>query len=280
VQLLHPFHPRRPSIRLPLAIVMCLSCLAGTAMAQSQSQSQSRPPSASANEAARPLKVLAFYTAAGELDHVLFAQQAIRALTASGAAHGYRFAATTDWDTLTDDTLKDVTVVIWLNAQARTAAQRAAFERYMNGGGAWLGFHVAGFADAEWTWYREFLGGSRFAASNWPSLPARLNVDDPAHPVMKDVPPTFVAPINEWYAWNPSPRTNPNVKVLATLDRSNFPLGVKNMLNGGDIPVAWTNTRYRMLYLNYGHGDRNFTSPELATIIDNGLRWLHDPRER
>ena len=91
---------------------------------------------------------------------------------------------------------------------------------------------------------------------------------------MKDVPPTFVAPINEWYAWNPSPRTNPNVKVLLTLDQSNFPLGVKNMLNGGDVPVAWTNTHYRMLYLNYGHGDRNFTSPELATMIDNSLRWL------
>ena len=93
-------------------------------------------------QAARPPKVLAFYTAGGELDHVLFAQQAIRALTANAAAHGYRFAATTDWDTLTDETLKDVTVVIWLNDQAHTAAQRAAFERYMNGGGAWLGFHV------------------------------------------------------------------------------------------------------------------------------------------
>jgi uncharacterized protein len=57
--------------------------------------------------------------------------------------------------------------------------------------------------------------------------------------------------------------------VLLTLDKSNFPMGVKNMLNGGDIPVAWTNTRYRMLYLNYGHGD-----PILTTMIDNSLAWL------
>jgi uncharacterized protein len=259
------------SLRIPLAILLCVSCLAGAAVSNGEAVAQSPSP---------PPKVLAFYTASGELDHVLFAQQAIRALTANAAAHGYRFSATTDWDTLTDETLKDVTVVIWLNDQAHTGAQRAAFERYMNGGGAWLGFHVSGFANAEWTWYREFLGGSRFAASNWPSLPARLNVDDPAHPVMKDVPPTFVGPINEWYAWNPSPRTNPNVKVLLTLDRSNFPLGVKNTLNGGDIPVAWTNVRYRMLYLNYGHGDRIFTSPELAAMIDNSLRWLRGLREK
>jgi type 1 glutamine amidotransferase len=259
-------HPLRPFLCIPLAIALCLSCLAGTLMAQT-------------NGAPLP-KVLAFYTAGGELDHVLFAQQAIRALTANAAAHGYRFAATTDWDTFTDETLKDVAIVIWLNDQPHTAAQRAAFERYMNGGGAWLGFHVSGFANAEWTWYREFLGGSRFAASHWPSLPARVNVDDPAHPVMKDVAPTFVAPINEWYAWNPSPRTNPNVKVLLTLDRSNFPLGVKNTLNGGDIPVAWTNTAYKMLYLNYGHGDRIFTSPELSAMIDNSLRWLRDLRQK
>lgn len=29
-----------------------------------------------------------------------------------------------------------------------------------------------------------------------------------------------------------------------TLDTSNFPLGVKNTLNGGDVPVAWINTKY------------------------------------
>ena len=103
-------------------------------------------------------------------------------------------------------------------------------------------------------------------------------MDDPAHPVTKDVPATFVTPINEWYSWNPSPRTNPNVKVLLTLDPSNFPLGVKNMINGGDVPVAWTHTKYRMLYLNYGHGDRIFTSPILTAMIDNGLDWLRRSR--
>jgi uncharacterized protein len=258
--------PVRVSVVWVCLVLACLCGFAGKADAQA------------ANTDARPPKVLAFYTAGGELDHVLFAQQAIRALTANADGHGYRFSATTDWDALSDATLADVAIVVWLNDQPHTAAQRAAFERYMNGGGAWLGFHVAGFAGDAWPWYREFLGGSRFAASNWPSLPARVNVDDPSHPIVKDVPSTFIAPINEWYAWNPSPRTNPTVKVLLTLDPSNFPLGVKNMINGGDVPVAWTNTKYKMVYLNYGHGDRIFTSPILATMIDNSLTWLRGQR--
>ena len=43
----------------------------------------------------------------------------------------------------------------------------------------------------------------------------------------------FVAPINEWYSWAPRPRMNPDIKVLLTLDKSNFPMGVNNVLNGG-----------------------------------------------
>ena len=133
--------------------------------------------------------MLAFFTAGGELDHVLFAQQAMRALTARAADGGYAFAATTEWDDLNDTNLRDVRLVIWLNDMPRTPAQRQAFERYMTGGGAWLGFHVSGFGNAAWPWFTEFMGGSRFAASNWPSLPARVNVDDVAHPIVKGVPP-------------------------------------------------------------------------------------------
>ena len=97
---------------------------------------------------------------------------------------------------------------------------------------------------------------------------------------MNGVPPTFVAPTNEWYAWTPSPRVNPDVKVLLTLDASNFPLGVKNTLNGGDIPVAWINTRYRMVYLNYGHGDRIYSTPILPADHRQRLRWLLTARNQ
>ena len=225
--------------------------------------------------AARP-KVLAFFTSGGELDHVLFAQQAMRAFVAAEAG-GYAFAATSDWDALNEANLRDVRVVIWLNDMPRTAAQRLAFERYMESGGGWLGFHISGFGSNAWPWFTAFMGGGRFSASNWPALPARVNADDPTHPILKGLPATFVAPINEWYSWTPSPRANPDVKVLLTLDASNFPLGVKNTLNGGDIPVAWINTRYRMVYVNYGHGDQIYSTPQLPTMTDNSLRWLLSP---
>src|SRR5436189_6069270 len=88
-------------------------------------------------QAARP-KVLAFFTPGGELDHFLFAQQAMRAFGTGATAGGYAFAATSDWDALDDGHLRDVRVVIWLNDMPHTPAQRQAFERYMAGRGAWL----------------------------------------------------------------------------------------------------------------------------------------------
>jgi len=247
-------------------ILLAIGCVAATLLIP-------RPLVAQPSQLARP-KVLAFFTPGGELDHVLFAQQAMRALAAAAEPGGYVFAATSDWDALNEANLRDVRVVIWLNDMPHTAAQRLAFERYMGSGGGWLGFHVSGFGTNAWPWFTEFMGGGKFTASNWPAMPARVNADDPAHPTLKGVPATFVAPISEWYSWTPSPRANPDIKVLLTLDASNFPLGVKNTLNGDDIPVAWINTKYRMVYANYGHGDQIFSAPPLPTMIDNILRWL------
>ena len=261
-------------IVLPIAcLAACLVVFLGASLGASPGRASLGARGQQESGTPRP-KVLAFFTAGGELDHYLFAQQAMRAFGASAGAGNYAFAATSDWDAMSDATLRDVRVVIWLNDMPHTPAQRQAFERYMAGGGAWLGFHISGFGSNAWPWFTEFLGGARFTASNWPSLPARVNVDDAAHPTVDGVPPTFVAPINEWYSWTPSPRANPDVKVLLTLDASNFPLGVKNTLNGGDIPVAWINTKYRMVYLNYGHGDRIYSTPVLPKMIDNSLRWL------
>jgi hypothetical protein len=64
-------------------------------------------------------KVLAFFTTGGETDHYLFAQDAMRRLGANVATQGYSFAATSDWDALSDAGLKDVRLVISGNSLSR-----------------------------------------------------------------------------------------------------------------------------------------------------------------
>ena len=220
-------------------------------------------------------RVLAFFSTNVEPDHVDFAHDAIRFYSAMALRNHFALDTTSNWDNC-DSLLPHYQVVLWLNEFPHNEAQRSAFETYMEHGGAWLGFHVSAYNDKDthWPWFVRFLGGAVFFNNSWPPLPARLIVDDTRHPATHRLPPHYTAPINEWYGWRPDPRSNKDVKVLITLDPANYPLGKKDILTGGDIPVVWTNTKYRMLYLNMGHGDQNFASPVQNRLFEDALLWL------
>ena len=220
--------------------------------------------------------VLAVYTDKGEQDHIDFANDARNFLSDLGKQKNFTFESTTSWDEATAEKLKKVQLLVWLNDFPHTPVQRKIFEEYMANGGAWLGFHVAGYNDEStgWPWFVDFLGGTVFFGNNWPPLPAKLVVDDRAHPVTQGLPATVNAPANEWYIWKPSARLNKDVRVLLTLAPENYPIGLKDTINDGDCPVVWTNTRWRMLYINMGHGDKIFAGMEQNRLFENAVEWL------
>ena len=221
-------------------------------------------------------KALAFYSENTEGDHVQFAQDAVKFLSEMARREHFTLETTTRWEDLNDERLKTCQLVIWLNQSPTKVEQRSAFERYIKHGGGWLGFHASGYNDKDtnWPWFVDFLGGAVFYINSWPPLPGRLTVDDRTHPISTGLPGEFESPANEWYVWKPSPRLNKDVRVLATFDPSNYPIGFKDVLTSGDLPVVWTNTKYKMLYINMGHGDKIFTSPTQNQLIDNAVNWL------
>jgi uncharacterized protein len=252
-------------LRAAAAILLLFTAPGFTGRATAQTKVTSAPP-----------HVLAIWTDKGEQDHIDFANDAIKFFTELGKRKNFAFEATTNWDSVTPEKLKDTQLVMWLNDFPHTAEQRAAFEGYMKSKGAWLGFHVAAYndADTKWPWFVEFLGGAVFFGNNWPPLPAKLRVDDTRHRVTQELGATLEAPANEWYIWKPSPRVNKDVRVLLTLDPSNYPIGLKDTITAGDCPVVWTNTKYRMLYVNMGHGDKIFLSEQQNRLFENAVGWL------
>lgn len=152
----------------------------------------------------------------------------------------------------------------------------------MEGGGGWMGFHVSAYNDknTNWPWLVKFLGGGVFYCNNWPPQPAKLVIDKRAHPVTKNLPATYTAPASEWYQWNPSPRKNPDVEVLLSLSPDNYPFGIKDVINFGDFPVVWTNKKFRMIYLNMGHGDEVFNDATQQLMFINAFKWVlsRDPK--
>jgi uncharacterized protein len=221
-------------------------------------------------------RVLAFYTDRGEPDHIAFANQALSFVADFAQKEHFVFASTTNWDDLDVEKLRNVRLVVWLNDFPKTRQQRDNFQEYMENGGRWLGFHVSAYndADTKWRWFLAFLGGGVFHANNWPPLPAKLIVDDPSHPVTRRLGASLDSPANEWYLWKPSPRLNKDVKVLLTLAPENYPIGLKDTITGGDLPVVWTNTKYRMLYINMGHGDKIFSNTLQNNLIAAAVSWI------
>jgi len=243
-------------------ILIALACAAMSIVARGQQQLAS-------------FRVLAFYSETVEHDHVDFAHQAIQFFTAAAGRDHFEFVSTTQWNDLNTENLAHYQLIVWLDDLPHTQVQRTAFEQYMAHGGGWLGFHIAAYNDRDthWPWFNEFLGGGVFYGNNWPPLPANLVVDDASHSVTKGLPATFLSPANEWYTWKPSPRLNKDVKVLLTLSPANYPLGFKDVITAGDLPVVWTNTRYRMVYINMGHGDRIFSSDVQNRLFENAILW-------
>jgi uncharacterized protein len=221
-------------------------------------------------------KVIAFYTSTVERDHAQFAHDALGFFKDLAIQENFQFDTTTDWVKLNNSYLANYQLIMWINEFPHTEEQRRAFENFMDKGGAWLGFHVSGYNDKDthWPWFVNFLGGAVFHNNSWPPLRAKLIVDDRNHPVTRHLPASYISPINEWYQWDPSPRLNKDVRVLVTLDPENYPLGKKDILRSGDIPVVWTNTKYRMLYMNMGHGDKVLSDTLQNKMFADAILWL------
>jgi hypothetical protein len=242
-------------------------------------------------------RVIAFYTARNDTAHISWVHEANRWFPKMAAAHHFEYDSTNDWNNLNSAFLSHYQVVIFLDTRPDSPTQRAAFEKYMEGGGAWMGFHFAAFAltpsdfPQNWNWYHEhFLGAGSYVSNTWRPVPAILRVEDRDHPSTKGLPPRFTSAASEWYRWEHDLRLNPDIDILLAIDSSSFPLGTgpkpNEIWHSGYYPVAWTNRNYRMVYLNMGHNDIDYehkTNKELSFTLSseaqdkfilNALCWL------
>ena len=221
-------------------------------------------------------RALFIWDPSAEPAHVEFDRQALRFFHKLSYGEGFLY------DTRTDcpdhiDTLRQYDVVVMLNALPHGDRQRRAFELYMEEGGGWLGFHATGYNDrnTRWPWLNAFLGCGPFLCNSWPPQPALVDVETAErHPITRSLPTQFVAPASEFYQFWPSPRANADVEVLVSISPKNYPLGIKDIVTHGDFPVVWTNKKYRMVYLNMGHGDEGFIDATQNLLFTNAFRWV------
>lgn len=259
-----------------LILLSMIGLLVGCTSTQNKTQAPAEEGYPGNYAKAPRFKAIVFYSEYAEEAHVQFGEQTVDFFKRLNYGDGFYLDIATDFRGYDYEKLKEYSVVVMVNTAPGSPAERAAFEKYMENGGGWVGFHAAAYNDVRtnWPWFNEFLGCGKFMCNNWPPQPALLDVDVKDHPVTRNLPESFVAPASEWYMWQENPRLKENVEVLLTLSPKNYPIGIKDVVSFGDFPVVWTNKDYRMIYLNMGHGDVEYLDAEQNLLFTNAFRWI------
>ncbi|MGJ7031828.1 ThuA domain-containing protein [Niabella hirudinis] len=212
-------------------------------------------------------------------DNIPFAVKAIQQL---GAAHGFKVDTSSQPSVMTEENLKQYTLLIFPstnNDVFDTDAQRLAFRRYIEAGGGLVGLHSVTGTERNWRWFKMMLGGTFAWHARFQEFTVR--VIDSKHPSMKGVPAVWSRADECYFAKElyPGPRAL-MVHDLRTID-STLPGHAANIrINRGTYgdfyPAVWEyafdggHTWVTVL----GHAKESYSDPVYLNHILGGIRFV------
>ena len=192
----------------------------------------------------------------------------IAAIQALGRENGFAVEATKDTGRFTDEGLAPYRAVIFLNTTGDVLAtdQERAFERYIHGGGGFVGIHSAADTEYGWAWYGDLVGA--YFDSHPAIQQAQVQVADRVHPATDHLSARWQRR-DEWYNYRRNPRGQ--VHVLATLDEGSYDGGN----HGFDHPIAWCHDYDggRSWYTGGGHTRESYGEPLFMQHILGGIEY-------
>lgn len=192
----------------------------------------------------------------------------VAALTKLGEDHGFRVEATEDAARFSDSRLHGVDAVVFLNTTGDILdeTQQAAFERYIRGGGGFVGIHSAADTEYGWAFYARLLGAQFI--SHPPIQRATVVVTDRGHPSTSHLPERWET-VDEWYDFRANPRGR--VHILASLDETTYDGGFM----GADHPISWFQVYDggRSWYTAKGHTRESYADPQFLQHLLGGIRF-------
>jgi type 1 glutamine amidotransferase len=195
---------------------------------------------------------------------------ALERLRAMATANGFTVDSTENPSVFTSANLSRYRAVVFLNPSGDVldAGQRAAFQRYIQDGGGFVGVHnAAAYVLEDWAWYTALVG-ARYQSEVATQL-LRLRVVDRSHASTTGLPNPWLI-TEEAYNWDVNPKTR-GVTVLVNLDESFSKGGTM----GADHPFSWYR-RYgggRSWYTVGGANQADYDNPNFMRHLLGGIRW-------
>lgn len=192
----------------------------------------------------------------------------IAAIMSLGDEHQFHVDASEDAVVFTDDNLARYQVVIFFNTTGDILdpAQEAAFARFIQNGGGFVGIHSASDTEHDWVWYGQLVG--TFFDSHPAIQTATTNVVDATHDSTRLLPETWIR-TDEWYNFRSDP--SPAVSVLITLDETTYDGGTL----GDSHPISWYHEfdGGRAWYTAMGHTSESYSEPLFLSHLLGGILW-------
>ncbi|MEE1802988.1 ThuA domain-containing protein [Streptomyces sp. JV176] len=198
----------------------------------------------------------------------------IKAVERLGSENGFDVEATSDAAAFTTENLARFQAIVFNNTNSTPesgdlldAAQRAALQAFVRGGGGWVGLHSASASERDWGWY-EGLVGAIF--DKHPAVQTgRVKVLDRTHPSTRGLPQLWER-TEEWYNW----RTNPTGKVH-TLAQIKVNDGIDGLDEGVDHPWSWCQNYDggRSWFTAGGHDAASFEEDAFLAHLLGGIQW-------
>ena len=235
-----------------LGLALALSiCTSGTANGESSE---------------RAFSVLVFSkTAAYRHDSIPSGIAAIRAL---GEQNDFRVDASEDATIFNDMSLAQFRVVVFLSTTGDifNPGEQAAFEKFIQRGGGFVGIHSASDTEYDWPWYGGLVGA--YFRRHPVIQTATLKVVDPSHRSTRHLPIEW-ARTDEWYDF--SNDLDRDITVLIRIDETTYRGGRMGAVH----PMAWYHTYDggRAWYTALGHTAESYKEPLFLDHLLGGITW-------
>lgn len=212
-------------------------------------------------------KVLVFFKTAGYKHKSI--PTGIAAIQKLGVENGFKVDSTKNADLFTDEDLKKYSAIVFLSTTGNVLdnKQEAAFERYIQAGGGYVGIHAATDTEYDWGWYTKLVG-AQFLGHPRGTPEADFIIKDKDFIANKHLKDTVWHRTDELYNYK---NINPDVNVVLTLDESSY----KGGANGDFHPIAWYHDYDggRAFYTGGGHTNESYQEVDFLKHILGGIQF-------
>jgi type 1 glutamine amidotransferase len=195
-----------------------------------------------------------------------------------GRENGFAVDASGQPSVFTDENLKQYQALIFSNSNNEAfenEEQRAVFQRYIRGGGGFVGIHSASGSERNWPCYWAVLGGK--FRRHPPLQPFTIQVLVPKHPSAAHLGATWKWTDEFYY----NEQLNPRMRVILAgefraLADKKAPETDPGDAFGQLYPLAWCQEfdGGRQFYTALGHKIEYYADPNFQQHVLGGILWV------